>query len=66
VGALLGGGLAPSAILLYDLRASDIQPATTAQFYQALALLFGGMAAVGCVWGLIATVLSLRAPVRAG
>jgi hypothetical protein len=30
-GALPGGGLAPSAVLLYDLRTSDIQPAATAQ-----------------------------------
>jgi hypothetical protein len=65
-GALLGGGLAPSAVLLYDLQHSDLQPAATAQTYQTIAMICSGIAVVGFVWGLIATLLSLRAPARAG
>ncbi len=65
-GALLGGGLAPLVILLYDLQNSDILPATTAQFYQMLAMIFGAIALLGLLWGVIATLLSLRAPARVG
>ncbi|HEV2235083.1 MAG TPA: hypothetical protein VGR57_00345 [Ktedonobacterales bacterium] len=59
-GALLGGGLVPLAFLLYDLQNSNILPASTAQTYQLMAMTFGAIAAVGFVWGLIATLLRGR------
>jgi hypothetical protein len=65
-GALLGGGLVPLAFLLYDLQNANILPASTAQTYQTLAMIFGAIAAVGCVWGLSATLLRLRTPARVG
>jgi hypothetical protein len=65
-GALLGGGLVPLAFLLYDLQNTDILPAATAQFYELLAMIFGAIAVVGFVWGLITTLLSLRAPAHTG
>lgn len=65
-GALLGGGLTPLAFLLHDLQNPDIQPATTAQTYQFLAQIFGGIAIVGFFWGVIALLLSVRAAARAG
>ena len=65
-GAFLGGGLGPLAFLLNDLQNPDIQPASTAQFYQLVAMIFGAIAAVGFIWGLIATLLSLRTPARVG
>jgi hypothetical protein len=49
-GALLGGGLVPLAFLLNDLS-QPIQPVTTAQTYQVLAVIFGAIAALGLVWG---------------
>lgn len=64
--ALLGGGLVPLAFLLYDLQDPNIQPASTAQTYQTLAMIFGAIAAVGFVWGLITTLLRRRTPARAG
>jgi len=63
-GAFLGGGLVPLAFLLNDLQNPDIQPATTAQFYQQLAMIFGAIALLGLLWGLIATLLSQRIPAR--
>jgi len=65
-GAFLGGGLVPLAFLLNDLQNPDIQPATTAQFYQLLAMLLGAITLLGLLWGLIATLLSLRTPARVG
>jgi hypothetical protein len=64
-GALLGGGLVPLAFLLNDLQNSDIQPATTAQTYQVMAQIFGGIAIAGFIWGVIALLLSVRSPTRA-
>jgi hypothetical protein len=65
-GALLGGGLVPLAFLLYDLQNPDIQPASTAQAYQVMALIFGAIALLGLLWGLIATLLSARPPAQTG
>ena len=65
-GVLLGGGLVPLAFLLYDLQNANILPASTAQTYQLLAMIYGAIAAVGFVWGLIATLLRLRTPARVG
>jgi hypothetical protein len=65
-GALLGGGLVPLAFLLYDLQNSDILPASTAQTYRTMALIFGAIAAVGFVWGLMATLHRLRTPAHGG
>lgn len=64
--ALVGGGLVPFLILLYDLQNEDIQPVTTAQAYHTMALVFGAIAALGVLWGLIAMALTRRVPSRAG
>jgi heme A synthase len=63
-GALVGGGLAPLAFLLNDLQNTDILPTSTAQTYQLMAMIFGGIAAVGFVWELTATLRRLRTPGR--
>lgn len=64
-GILLGGGLAPLAFLLNDLQNPDIQPVSTAETYQFMAQIFGAVAAVGLIWGVIALILSARSPSRA-
>jgi hypothetical protein len=64
-GALLGGGLVPLAFLLYDLQNADILPATTAHTYQVMALIFGAIALVGFIWGVIAILFSVRSSTRA-
>jgi len=67
-GAFLGCGLVPLAFLLnqYDLQNPDIQPAASAQFIQVIAVVFGAIALLGLLWGVIATLLSLRTPARVG
>lgn len=50
--ALVGGGVVPLSILLYDLS-QPIQPMTTAQSYWALAVVFGVIAVLGLLVGLI-------------
>jgi hypothetical protein len=57
MGALLGVGLVPLAFLLNDLQNPDLQPAATAQTYTVMAIIFGAIAAVGVVWGLIETAM---------
>ena len=50
---VVGFGLAPMAILLADLQNRDqIQPASTADFYQLLAIGFGVIAVFGVVLGI--------------
>ena len=64
-GALLGGGLVPLTFLLYDLQNADILPATTAQTYHVMAQIFGAIALMGFIWGVIALLLSVRSSTRA-
>lgn len=63
---LLGVGLVPLSFLLIDLQNPDIQPAATAQTYQIMALIFGAIALLGVLWGLIATLLNARQRMQEG
>lgn len=50
---LVGFGLAPMLILLADLQnRASIQPASTTDTYQAMAIVFGAIAAVGLLAGI--------------
>lgn len=50
---IVGFGLAPMLILLADLQNRDqIQPASTADFYQLIAIGFGMIAALGLLFGI--------------
>ena len=50
---MVGFGLAPMLILLADLQNRDqIEPTSTADFYQLLAIGFGAIAALGVVLGI--------------
>jgi hypothetical protein len=60
-GALLGGGLVPLSILLID-RSHPILPAATGQTYHVMAAIFGAMALLGSLWGLLAALLGLHRP----
>jgi hypothetical protein len=63
---LIGFGLVPGLILLSDLSSPEsIQPASTAQTYQQLAIFFGAVAVLGLVWGLVALLRGPRTPTRA-
>jgi hypothetical protein len=64
--ALVGGGLVPLAFLLNDLQNSDILPATTAQTYQVMAQIFGAIALIGVLWGIVAVLRGSRPPAQAG
>lgn len=62
---LIGFGLLPALILQSDLSGSvPIEPATSAQSYQHLAIMFGAIALVGVVWGLVAALRAARTPAR--
>lgn len=60
---LIGFGLVPMLILLNDLQ-QPIQPASTAHAYQMLAIIFGAIALLGLVWGLVAALRGWRTPAR--
>jgi hypothetical protein len=60
---LIGFGLVPMLILLNDLQ-QPIQPESTAQAYQMLAIIFGAIALLGLVWGLVAALRGWRTPAR--
>ncbi|HEY1390511.1 MAG TPA: hypothetical protein VGF38_18385 [Ktedonobacterales bacterium] len=59
---VVGFGLAPMVILLADLQQRDqIQPTSTADFYQLLAIGFGAIVAFGVVLGIaVETVVVAR------
>ena len=61
---LVGFGLLPMLILVGDLSGpGPIEPASTAQAYHMLAIIFGAIALLGLVWGLIwELVATLRGP----
>jgi hypothetical protein len=62
---LVGFGLVPAVILQVDLSGSaPIEPASTAQTYQLLAIIFGAITILGLIWGLVATVRSWRTSAR--
>lgn len=63
--AALLGGVVPMAILLNDIQAiaPENSPAV-AQTYLTLALVFGAIALVGLVLGIVFTVRDARTPVR--
>lgn len=50
---IVGFGLAPMLILLANLQGADaIQPASTAETYQIMAIVFGAIAALGLLVGI--------------
>lgn len=61
---VLGAGLAPLLILLSDLQGSQsIQPVSTAQTYQLMAVIGAVIAALGLLLGIIVeTTLAMRHP----
>ena len=60
--ALIGFGLVPAAILENDLAGGPIQPATTAQAYQVMAIAFGAIALVGVLWGIVTALRGRGVP----
>lgn len=59
---LVGVGLLPLLILIGDLASPQpIEPASTAQTYTLLAVIFGAIALLGLLWGLIAGLIHARA-----
>lgn len=51
---VIGAGLAPMLILLIDLQGRDsIQPASTAEAYQTMAIVFGAIALLGIIIGVV-------------
>jgi hypothetical protein len=64
---LVGFGLLPALILQVDLSGSvPVDPASTAQTYQLLAIIFGAITLLGLIWALVATVRAWRLPARVG
>lgn len=60
---LVGFGVAPMLILLADLQnRASIQPASTADTYQAMAIVFGAIAAVGVLAGIAVEIGSAAYP----
>jgi hypothetical protein len=63
--ALVGFGLAPMLILLADLQnRASIQPASTADTYQAMAIVFGAIAGAGLLAGIAIEVGSVARRTR--
>ena len=58
---LVGIGLLPVLILIGDLASPQpIEPATTAQTYMLLAVIFGAITLLGLLWGAVAGLLHAR------
>lgn len=64
---VVGFGLVPAMILQGDLSGSaSIEPASTAQMYQLLAVISGAITLLGLIWGLIAALRAWRTSARVG